>query len=104
MITVLASDSGVPPLSAYFDVAIHLTDVNDKQTDVTTEPAFILEEMAPGLYACVKIHTQINVDYYNFGIHRWRSVVKKLPIFRSTKLAPKLNIIFLNKYIYLHLK
>lgn len=49
-ITVMASDSGTPPMSAYFDVRIHLTDANDMQTGVTVSPEEIPEEMPPGDY------------------------------------------------------
>ncbi|XP_052767838.1 protocadherin Fat 4-like [Mya arenaria] len=48
VITVLAVDDGTPPKSAYYEVNIYLSDVNDKQTAVSTKPAWIPEEISPG--------------------------------------------------------
>ncbi|KAH3712077.1 hypothetical protein DPMN_071756 [Dreissena polymorpha] len=64
-ITVMASDGGTPPLSAYFDVHIYLTDANDMQTGVTVSPEEIPEEVTPGtqLLKMITIDEDVNQTY-----------------------------------------
>ena len=50
-ITLLAMDDGIPPMSAYYDIPVVLTNVNDRQTSVEIEPKLIPEEIEPGNYA-----------------------------------------------------
>lgn len=48
-ITVMARDDGNPRMKAYFDINIHLSDVNDKPTEVVLEPSNIPEGVQPGV-------------------------------------------------------
>ena len=45
----MVTDDGEPPESAYFDLKVQLTDVNDKPTGITLEPAGIKENTPPGI-------------------------------------------------------
>lgn len=58
-VTLMAQDDYSPPGISYFNLAVTLTDVNDKPESVTIEPDSIPEEVEPGQYACSpqKIHS-----------------------------------------------
>ncbi|CAG2191239.1 unnamed protein product [Mytilus edulis] len=47
-VTVMARDDGNPRMKAYFDIHIHLSDVNDKPTEVVLDPSNIPEGVQPG--------------------------------------------------------
>ena len=47
-------DDGIPPMSAYYDVPIKLTDVNDKQTSIDIEPKQIPEERYAGTFTVIQ--------------------------------------------------
>lgn len=57
-VTLMAQDDYSPPGISYFNLAVTLTDVNDKPESVTIEPDSIPEEVEPGQYvAPQKIHS-----------------------------------------------
>lgn len=47
-VTLMAQDDYSPPGISYFNLAVTLTDVNDKPESVTIEPDSIPEEVEPG--------------------------------------------------------
>lgn len=59
-VTLMAQDDYSPPGISYFNLAVTLTDVNDKPESVTMEPDSIPEEVEPGQYVAPKKYTQVN--------------------------------------------
>lgn len=59
-VTLMAKDDYSPPGISYFNLAVTLTDVNDKPESVTMEPDSIPEEVEPGQYVAPKKYTQVN--------------------------------------------
>lgn len=59
-VTLMAQDDYSPPGISYFNLAVTLTDVNDKPESVTMEPDSIPEEVEPGQYVASKKYTQVN--------------------------------------------
>lgn len=57
-VTLMAKDDYSPPGISYFNLAVTLTDVNDKPESVTMEPDSIPEEVEPGQYVAPKKYTQ----------------------------------------------
>lgn len=49
LVVILVTDNGHPAESAYFDLLIELTDVNDKPSGIRLEPEGIWEDITPGL-------------------------------------------------------
>lgn len=59
-VTLMAQDDYSPPGISYFNLAVTLTDVNDKPESVTMEPDSIPEEVEPGQYVAPMKYTQVN--------------------------------------------
>lgn len=59
-VTLMAQDDYSPPGISYFNLAVTLTDVNDKPESVTMEPDSIPEEVEPGQYVAPKKYTHVN--------------------------------------------
>lgn len=59
-VTLMAQDDYSPPGISYFNLAVTLTDVNDKPESVTMEPDSIPEEVEPGQYVAPQKYTQVN--------------------------------------------
>lgn len=90
-VTLMAQDDYSPPGISYFNLAVTLTDVNDKPESVTMEPDSIPEEVEPGQYVAPKKYTQVNGFDVFLG---WISVNKFCLLQNRAAIIPILSFFF----------